>query len=136
MSHRRIRSVRPAKMPTPHPMRLKDLDVPKFPMVLISDIGGMSTDWLERKSVGMFVEFLIEALQRHSNASLRQKRNRNRAVPWFSFNLTIEHKIAETARRRFQRCTDSEVQRKEYETLFRKLKGGDTQVVDRAKWIH
>lgn len=94
--HRRIRTTLTIEMPSPHPkyrVRLKDLNLPNLRVVLSHEIGGMSTDCLEGKSLDVCVEFLTEVLQRLSDACSKQNRTvRKRNVPWWSSNLTTEHK--------------------------------------------
>lgn len=54
-------------------VRIKDLNLLKFRETRSNEIGDISLDWLEGKSVDTCAEFLIVVLQRLSNKNTKVK---------------------------------------------------------------
>lgn len=94
----------------------------------------MAVAWMEAKSVD---EFHLDPDRKATKFMWRtytSKEFRRRAEPWWVPQLLIERKKVLAARRRCRRCGNLE--KKEYEILFCKIRSKFRRSIHGAKWKH
>lgn len=117
-------------------IRLKDLDLNGFRDKLKAKLGSLSEGWVDGQTIDVCVDEVSEVIREAAQASLRVKRPRPHAVPWWTQELSILRKRVSAFRRRFQRCSWDENLREQRKADFKRERATFKKEVQHAKWAY